>query len=73
VREPKAGAVVATLARLEDEGLSRRDAIHAIGAVLAEQVYDTLKETPRPPSGDPNVAFAERLSGLTAKGWLDLG
>jgi hypothetical protein len=66
-------AVVATLARLEEEGLSRHDAIHAIGSVLAEHVYDLLKEEPGPPSGGPNVAYAERLSGLTAKGWLDLG
>jgi hypothetical protein len=31
------------------------------------------KEEPGPPSGDPHVAYAERLGGLTAKGWLDLG
>jgi hypothetical protein len=50
----------------------RHDAIHAMGSVLAEHIVGLLEGEPGPPNGDPNVAYAERLSGLTAKGWLDL-
>ena len=35
--------VIETLARLRSEGLTRHEAIHAIGMVLAEHIYDVLK------------------------------
>jgi hypothetical protein len=34
---------VRALARLMKEGLSRHDAVHAIGSLVAEQIYDLLK------------------------------
>jgi hypothetical protein len=36
--------VVKTLSRLQGEGLSRHDAIHAIGSVLAENLYELMQE-----------------------------
>ena len=36
--------VVRALARLKTEGLSRHDAVHAIGSVLSEPIYDLLQE-----------------------------
>ena len=65
--------VVDTLQRLQGEGLSRHDAVHAIGSVLAAQVYDVLKHE-QPASGeDPNEAYAEELRKLTAASWRNTG
>src|SRR3979490_3401617 len=36
--------VVETLARLQNEGLSRHDALHAIGSVLATDLYALMQE-----------------------------
>jgi hypothetical protein len=59
--------VVETLARLRAEGLTRHDAIHAIGSVLAEQIYHLLKEGDQ--GTDANEGYVERLKQLTAAGW----
>ena len=62
--------VVATLVRLVAEGLSRHDAIHAIGSVLAEYLYDLLRDSP----GTENPIYAvylDRLNEFSAKAWLD--
>lgn len=40
------GTVVATLARLQQEGSSRHDAVHAVGSVLAEHIYELFKNRP---------------------------
>lgn len=37
------GVVVETLARLRSEGLTRHEAVHAIGSVLTEQIFHALK------------------------------
>lgn len=64
-----AEAVVAeTLARLQREGLDRHDAIHAIGSVLAEDLYTLMKEDERS-SGETYQRYLERLQRLTAKAW----
>jgi hypothetical protein len=62
-------AVIETLARLRQEGLTRHDALHAIGSVLAAGIFDTLKGPPRPEHEDPNVRYAEQLKVLTATKW----
>ncbi|MGR9036093.1 MAG: DUF1841 family protein [Gammaproteobacteria bacterium] len=59
--------VVETLARLTRQGLDRHDAIHAIGAVLAEHMYAFLSEERKAPT---NQAYYSRLRKLTAKRWL---
>jgi uncharacterized protein YoaH (UPF0181 family) len=65
--------VVETLKRLQSEGLSRHDAIHAIGSVLAARVYHVLK-TETPNAGeDPNEAYAAELRQLTADKWRNAG
>ena len=65
--------VVATLTRLQNEGLSRHDAVHAIGSVLAEHIYELLKGEPGSAGGDPNAAYAEGLKKLTAAAWQNAG
>ena len=65
--------VVGTLNRLRNEGLSRHDAVHAIGSVLAAQVYDVLKREQPDAGKDPNEAYATELRKLTAASWHDSG
>jgi hypothetical protein len=60
--------VVETLARLQGEGLSRHDALHAIGSVLATDLYALMHEG----SGRTDEAYCrylDRLRLLTAKDW----
>jgi hypothetical protein len=58
-----------TLARLMREGLSRHDAVHAIGSVLASHMFDLIKHGPT--SKDSNVDYYRQLEELTAAGWLN--
>jgi hypothetical protein len=59
--------VVNTLSRLQGEGLSRHDALHAIGSVLAENLYELMQEGEA--STAPYRQYLERLQKLTAKSW----
>jgi hypothetical protein len=64
--------VIDTLARLRTEGLTRHDALHAVGMVLAGQIYEILKSPPTDTS-DPNPFYFDRLRRLTAAEWLRSG
>jgi hypothetical protein len=57
-----------TLARLQNEGLSRHDALHAIGSVLAGDLYQLMQESSET-TGDVYRRYLERLQRLTAKSW----
>lgn len=57
-----------TLERLTAEGLDRHDAIHAIGSVVTECLWDAMNRTPRPP--DVEGDYFSRLKALTASAWL---
>jgi hypothetical protein len=60
--------VVATAGRLVAEGLTRHDAIHAIGSVLAEHLYELMRESAGP--GDVTYAtYLEQLTKLNAQAW----
>jgi hypothetical protein len=59
--------VKSVLFRLMDEGLSRHDAIHAIGLVLAERLFAGLREEGQP--ADLNAEYLEKLTRLTAESW----
>jgi hypothetical protein len=65
--------VVDTLRRLQREGLTRHEAIHAIGSVLAEQLYELLRQPPQPTHADPTVAYRDKLKQLTAAAWRRSG
>jgi hypothetical protein len=60
--------VVRTLSRLQGEGLSRHDALHAIGSVLAENLYELMREGGASTDA-PYRQYLERLQKLTAKDW----
>jgi len=56
-----------TLERLQDEGLDRHEALHAVGCVLAQHMYDLATG---PPAGDPSERYFAELESLTAEAWL---
>lgn len=62
--------VEATLKRMMSEGLDRHDAIHAVGSVLAAQIWDIMRGDAND-VGNPNLAYADELRKLTAKRWLE--
>ena len=57
-----------TLERLKREGLSRHDAVHAIGSVLAGYMFDLIKNGAE--DQDVNANYYRQLEELTAEGWL---
>ena len=59
--------VVNALARLQTEALSRHDALHAIGSVLAVDLYELMREGAD--TGDTYGRYLERLAKLTAAQW----
>lgn len=66
------GAVVETLARLRSEGLTRHEAVHAIGTVLAEQIFRALKRDSGAQS-DLSGSYLDRVRRLTADEWRRSG
>jgi len=58
-------AATATLSRLISEGLDRHDAIHAIGAIVAAEMFDMIKHQA---THDPEQ-YARKLRALTAARW----
>lgn len=57
-----------TLHRLMREGLDRHDAVHAIGSVLAEHMYNLLQREGE--SADMNAKYFAQLEELDAQEWL---
>jgi hypothetical protein len=60
--------VAETLVRLRSEGLSRHDALHAIGSLLAENLYELMQED-QSAADEPYRRYLERLQRLTARNW----
>ncbi len=52
----------ATLQRLMDQGMTRHEAIHAIGAVVADELHQLIGDG----RGYDEVRFVRRLAELTA-------
>jgi len=59
--------VVDTMARLQQEGLSRHEAIHAVGSVLVDRLLAALKQRATPAS--LAGGYLEDLAALTAEAW----
>ena len=59
--------VVDTLERLQREGLSRHDAVHAVGSVLADRILDAMRTKTAGPR--LAVSYLESLKALTAQAW----
>lgn len=61
--------VVRALARLLKDGLSRHDAVHAIGSLVTEQIYDLLHQKDTPETS--RARYYASIERLTAKTWRD--
>ena len=60
--------VVKALDRLMREGLTRHDALHAIGYLVSEQIYDILKHNEAPDAS--KARYYAAIERLTAAAWL---
>ena len=65
-------AVVEALARLRDEGLTRHEAVHAIGMAVVEHLTDVLSSQAGP-DADVAASYLERLRNVTAAQWRASG
>jgi hypothetical protein len=63
--------VADTIQRLMGEGLDRHDAVHAVGSVLAAHIWEIMRTEEPVTTADPNVAYFEEVSSLTAQKWLE--
>ena len=61
-------AVVRAMARLTKQGLTRHDAVHAIGSVLAEHLFDLLKS--KDDAITSQARYNAAIERLSAKNWL---
>jgi hypothetical protein len=59
------------LGRLLAEGLDRHEAVHALGSVLTEHIWN-LTNKPRG-EGDPHAPYLAALEKLTAASWRASG
>ena len=62
--------VVRTMARLQAEGLTRHDALHAVGSVLAEHIYDLLSTSAGGDATTTQSRYEAAVERLDAKSWL---
>ena len=61
--------VVRAMARLANEGLSRHDAIHAIGSVCAEHLFEAMKSEDQDVASTAQARYNAAVERLTAKLW----
>jgi post-segregation antitoxin (ccd killing protein) len=58
------------MARLTVEGLSRHDALHAIGSVVAQHLYEAMHAKDEDTSATAQARYNAAVERLTAKEWL---
>ena len=63
--------VVRAMARLQHEGLSRHDAIHAIGSVSAEHLFEAMTSKGQYAGSTAQTRFNAAVERLTAKSWRE--
>lgn len=61
-------AVIDAMTRLQAEGLSRHDAVHAIGMVVSEHLFEILR-TDNDDTVKKATPYLDRLKQLTADAW----
>lgn len=64
--------VIEAMARLQREGLTRHESLHAVGTILTEQLYGLMKGDIAPGS-DSNSRYRERVKHLSADDWRNSG
>ena len=63
--------VVRAMARLQREGLSRHDALHAIGSVSAEHVFEAMKLKDQDAASTAQARYNAAVERLTARSWRE--
>jgi hypothetical protein len=61
--------VVRAIHRLRKEGLPRHDAVHAIGSVVAEHLFDILKTDENDDAATSQARYYAAVERLTAASW----
>jgi Tfp pilus assembly PilM family ATPase len=61
--------VVRAMHRLGKEGLTRHDAVHAIGSVVAEHLFDILKTNQNDDAAALQARYYAAVERLTATSW----
>jgi hypothetical protein len=64
-------SVVRAMARLQHEGLSRHDALHAIGSVCAELLFETMKSKSQEVADTAQARYDAAVERLTARSWRE--
>ena len=62
-------SVVRAMERLTGEGLSRHDALHAIGSVVADRLYKTMKTKGDDGADTAQARYTAAVERLTAREW----
>ena len=65
-------AVVRAVPRLMAQGLSRHDAIHALGWVLAQHLHELMTSEQPDEPGVANARYSAQVERLQAQDWLRL-
>ena len=63
------GPTVRAVSRLQAQGLSRHDALHAIGAVVSSHVFAAMREPKAAQSQELQSSINAALERLTAESW----
>lgn len=66
-------SVVRAMPRLMSEGLSRHEALHAIGTCLAAYLFEVLNTKDEDDANTALVRYNAEVERLSASGWLQLG
>lgn len=61
------------VARLQSEGLSRHDAVHAIASVIATFIHELQRERSDEQQASFQSRMAEEIESLHAENWLSSG
>ncbi|KAA0998119.1 hypothetical protein FVF58_45860 [Paraburkholderia panacisoli] len=61
--------VVRAMDRLGKEGLTRHDAVHAIGSVVSEHLFDILKTDQNDDAATSQARYYAAVERLTAASW----
>jgi len=60
--------VIETVTRLQIEGLTRHESVHAVATILTQHLFAMMKDE-APAGVDPNERYLEKLRRLTADRW----
>jgi hypothetical protein len=61
--------VVRAMDRLGKEGLTRHDAVHAIGSIVAEHLFDILRTDQNDDAATSRARYYVAVKRLTAESW----